>query len=535
MLVSPRYSPPSKALARSLIALGLLALSCAPQGDGPSVEAKVAAVSAAGTTDPGNLDLLFMLDNSPDTAVVQKKLASQISTFIDALANLPGGLPNIHVAVITSDLGAPGDSTASIGCTTAGDQGLFQLAPSCIKTTLTPTSATYLSNVGGAANYTGSLADLLTCILPLGESTCGFGHQLASIARALGADGAPAPAQNAGFLRPDAELAIVVLSPADDCSAPPTTTLYSLNGPNANLTNALGPITTFRCNRWGHLCIDPTGDPTKATQPPLIPPADAQGPSSAPTLNMTSCQSLEDDSLLTPVSTFIGGIKALKSDPDNQIVVGAIVAPPAPYAIAWLANNAKLVPEIEHSCGSGSDVNPTGQVSTDGTFGDPAVRISEWVQGFGANGVTTSICDGSYANGFGAIVGRIAAHLPGGGVTPTTSGTGDTGTTGGTGTGGAMPTGGTGAGGMRAGVDGGGGGGGTMASAAGGSGVGGTAPATGGREPAHPQLNGLTSGGCDVSAGRPSASGLVLLAALLVVVRLRQRLTRFSRRGGLPG
>ena len=530
MSVSPRSSPVSAVLARSLIALCLLVLSCAAAGGDPPVETNLAAVSAAGTAGPSNLDLLFLVDNSPDMTAMENKLAAQIPTFIDALAALPDGLPNLHVAVISSDLGAPGDSTASIGCTTAGDQGLFQLgAPSCTKTALTP-GATYLSNVGGAANYTGTLADLLTCIMPLGETSCGFGHQLGSIARALGADGAPAPAQNAGFLRQDAQLAIVVLSHADDCSAPPSTVLYS------NFPNSLGPLTNFRCNRWGHLCIDPTGDPTKHTQPPLVPPADVQGPSSAPTLSLTDCESLEEDALLTPVSTFVSGIKALKSDPDNQIVVGAIVAPPAPYTIAWLAHNADLEPQIEPSCVSGSDVSPAGQAAGDGSYGDPAVRISQWVQGFGGNGVTMSICDGSYANGFGAIVNRIAAHLQS--VTSPTSGTGGTfgsggttgvgggGTTGvggaGTGVGGAGTTGVGGAGTTTGAGDTGGGAGSTGINA---GGPGGYGPAgSGGTQGASkPPLNGLTNGGCDVVPGRPSVARLALLAAFLVVVGRRRR------------
>ena len=58
---------------------------------------------------------------------------------------------------------------------------------------------------------------------------------------------------------------------------------------------------------------------------------------------------------------------------------------------------------------------PRGQpATTDGSFGDPAVRISQWVQAFGGNGVTASICDGNYANAFNAIASRIGAHLPGG-------------------------------------------------------------------------------------------------------------------------
>ena len=214
MLVVPRSSPPAPtALARSLLALCLLAVSCAPLGGDLLVDTKVAAVGAAGTAGPGNLDVLLMIDDSPEMAPMQQKLTAQLPTFLTALESLPGGLPNIHIAVVSSDLGAPSDSAAAIGCTTTGDQGIFQSQPRGCAEMVLP-SATYISNVNGVVNYAGNIADVLSCITPLGESGCGFEHQLGSIARALGADGAPAPSQNAGFLRPDAELAIIVLSGA---------------------------------------------------------------------------------------------------------------------------------------------------------------------------------------------------------------------------------------------------------------------------------------------------------------------------------
>ena len=125
------------------------------------------------------------------------------------------------------------------------------------------------------------------------------------MARALGADGAPPPAQNVGFLRDDAELAIVLLTNEDDCSAPPDTTLYSLNGAQQNVANPLGPIANYRCNQFGHLCTDPTSAaPTALIAPPLKPPTDAQGTTTAPTLNLTNCESNDTSTgLLTPVAS----------------------------------------------------------------------------------------------------------------------------------------------------------------------------------------------------------------------------------------
>jgi hypothetical protein len=159
----------------------------------------------------GGVDILFMVDNSSSMTSMQQKLVAQIPAFLDRLQSATQPLTDFHIAVVSSDMGAPGDLTASIGCTLAGDDGVFQSQPrgDC-QATLAP-GATFISNVGGAANYTGALNDALACITPLGSNGCGFEQQLASVVRALGADGQTAPAANAGFLRQDAELAIFLL------------------------------------------------------------------------------------------------------------------------------------------------------------------------------------------------------------------------------------------------------------------------------------------------------------------------------------
>jgi len=437
---------------RLAIALALSATSCAQTKVDPPIEPATAAVTAAATS-PGKLDVLFMIDDSSSMTSMQQKLAAQIPAFVSVLQNLPTGLPSIHIAVVSSDMGAPGDSTFAIGCTAHGDQGEFQLgtagsasvdggagALGCPGASLN-SGATFISNVDGVANYTGDLSTLLSCMTALGDTGCGFENQLASISRALGADGLPAPSSNAGFLRPDAQLAIIVLSDEDDCSAPANTALYSLNGGQQNIANPLGPIANYRCNQFGHLCVDPAASgSTCLTEPPLKPPTDAQSTATGPTLDLTNCESDDSNGLVTSVRSFVNGIKALKADPDNQIVVGAIVAPPTPYTVAWLpaaggqnTTPGELWPVVEHSCGAagGDDVNPAATVTTsDGSFGDPAVRIAQWAQAFGANGVTAAICDSSYASAFNAIASRIGAHLPGGSASVTSSGAGGTGATG---------------------------------------------------------------------------------------------------------
>ncbi len=69
----------------------------------------------------------------------------------------------------------------------------------------------------------------------------------------------------------------------------------------------------------------------------------------------------------------------------------------------------ELWPQVEHSCGAagGDDVNPEATMNpTDGSFGDPGVRISQFVGSF-QDSVLASICDASYAKSMTAIATKL--------------------------------------------------------------------------------------------------------------------------------
>jgi hypothetical protein len=220
---SPAFSTAASAVAAGLSFLALGA--CAPRAPVEANELVTGAVAANATATARAVDILVMVDNSSSMTPMQQKMLAQIPTFIQSLRALPGGLPDVHIAVVSSDMGAPSDS--QIGCSQVGDNGNFFSQPqgTCTMTTLQP-GATFIADdaAGASKNFTvadpAGLASVFQCIALLGSNGCGFEHQLASVARALGADGSPAPAGNAGFLRPDAELAIVMLTNEDDCSAP---------------------------------------------------------------------------------------------------------------------------------------------------------------------------------------------------------------------------------------------------------------------------------------------------------------------------
>jgi hypothetical protein len=84
--------------------------------------------------------------------------------------------------------------------------------------------------------------------------------------------------------------------------------------------------------------------------------------------------------------------------------------------VAWLPESGgqstkpgELWPTIEHSCGAkgGDDVNPEATMNpTDGSFGDPGVRIAQFVNAF-PNSVLASICDATYRGSMTAIATKL--------------------------------------------------------------------------------------------------------------------------------
>jgi hypothetical protein len=347
-----------------------------------------------------SVDLLFLIDDSTSMAPLQQNLARNFPRFMQALEAAPGGLPDVHIAVASTDMGVQGEGTPSAigGCDGEGKAGAFQYSARgpCTATNL-QAGATFISNVGGVANYAGSLADTFACMAALGESGCGFEQPFAAMTRALGADGRSAPVPNQGFLRDDAYLGIVLITNEDDCSAVPGSRLFDVDS-DVTLTSELGPPSNFRCNEFGHLCDG-------------VPPVrDAPNNSTSDTVTYQSCVSSEQSGRLKTVAETAAQIRSLKSDPANQIAFAAIAAPAAPYTVRW--KNPPLSdtgpwPEISHSC-----------TTTDGGFGDPSIRVTELARQFGAHGLVASICDGEFASALQLIGQQMVALIDGGPGTP---------------------------------------------------------------------------------------------------------------------
>lgn len=337
-------------------------------------------------TPTRDLDILFVIDNSSSVRSLQVNLERNFPTFMAPFRALPGGLPNIHLAVVTTDMGA-GDGSIS-GCPrVGGDAGRFAYAArgSCTSTNL-DAGATYISHVDGVPNYGGNLEDVFTCIAAVGDVGCAIDQPLSSVARALGADGQPPPPENQGFLRAGAYLLIVVVTDEDDCSMPPGSGLFDTA--NSSLASPLGPVQHYRCNEFGHLC--------NGVRPPRLAPTG----SVSDTVTLPGCTSAEGAGMLTPVGTLVAQLRSLKAFPDQQLLVATIVGPRAPYTVQWRnppVPDTGPWPSISPSC-----------VSADGSVGLPAVRIADWVSAFGVNGRSYSVCDANFAPNLQDIAERVA-------------------------------------------------------------------------------------------------------------------------------
>jgi len=328
------------------------------------------AQAAAGKAPRGAVDILFMIDNSSSMAPLQQQLAAGFDAFMSIIDGLPGGTPDLHIGVVSSDMGVGDDSIASCNGQ-GGDRGSLNDVPrgACTQTNLDPhdhfIALRTEADGSRSANYTGStLSEVFGCIARLGETGCGFEQPFSSVKHAL--DPALAPPNNLGFLRREAFLAVIMITNEDDCSANPGVSLYDTSS-NLSITSPLGPLTNFRCNEFGHLCGG------------YHPPRTATGP-------LQGCESNEAEGYLESVSSFVAFLRGLKSDP-ARVFVASVAGPATPYQVhvrpPSFPDTADW-PEIGHSCST-----------VDGGFADPAVRLNQLTESLGPYGRFESICGDS--------------------------------------------------------------------------------------------------------------------------------------------
>ena len=349
------------------------ALACAACGEVESMTpVERQTVVELSATPNRDVDLLFVVDDSPSMLDKQINLTTNFPSFLDRLQAVQGGLPNLHVGVITTDMGTkasgsvlPAPAIGQIGqggCAGTGKGGALQVFNA-------PVTGKYLVDVeaGGGArtrNYTGPLADAFSAMAKAGAGGCGFEQPLAAMRAALDGNAA-----NTGFLRSEAMLGVVFLTDEDDCSARST----ELFGPE---TPVLGPLQSFRCTRFGVKCAVGGLTPDEMNQVGA----------------KSGCGASVGAALMDDVAPYRDFLRGLKRDP-KRIAVTGIVGPVEPYAVELRAPPGGGTPQLAlaHSC---TYAGPTG-----GEVADPGTRLKSLFDEFPDRSARTSICERDLSGG----------------------------------------------------------------------------------------------------------------------------------------
>lgn len=339
-------------------------------GSHPAADAGPTTVTKHITQD---LDLLFVIANDPEDE--QTVLAKDFTNLVAALDAFPGGRPNLHVGVVSTTIGLGTTQNFGPNCpsTAPSDDGLLQntaRVPGC-----TPPTGRYIADIAGpggtrTTNYAGTLDSTLSCIAQLGTAGCGFIEPLEAIKRAL--DGSRP--ENAGFLRPSADLAIVVLADEDDCSADPA--LYGLGSDS-------GPG-NFRCTLYGDACDQPISATAPATY--------------------TGCAP-RTGSYLRDSTYYLGFLATVKEL--SQVVVAVIAGDPSSTIQTQLVNQPFMAAlALQPSC---TFTNAMGQQSV----ALPALRLADFVGRFGERGLFRSVCQADYSGTVADIAALVARRIGG--------------------------------------------------------------------------------------------------------------------------
>lgn len=285
------------------------------------------------------LDLVIVVSNETST----EGLRMDFSTALPAMRMVLGELdtmPSMHVGVITPDMGTTTSSGAvapaigvlgSGGCAGAGADGRFE-------TEGLNAGATFLVEESGVTNASLPFNDALATLVRHSSGIgCGVQQSFTALRRSL-----TNPA-NGAFLRPDANLAVLLVADEDECSvAAPA----FLAGPFPSLVD-------FSCARAGLICDEDIETPGIKT----------------------NCRSNPSSTAIEDVGTYVDFLSSLKSD-RSQISVASIVGDPSPLTVNVTGGSWSM---------AGSCDVAAGQLNA-----FPGVRDAQLAMSFG--GVVESVC-----------------------------------------------------------------------------------------------------------------------------------------------
>jgi len=308
-----------------------------------------------------DVDILFLIDNSGSMAEEQTSLRANFGKFMDVLATIEGGLPNVHIGVTSSSMGTSagdGVGNAVFGCSGSGDDGN-------LTTTASVTGRFIIDEEAGGGttglrnrNYSGALGDAFSALADVGTGGCGIEQHLGAMKRAL------SNPSNAGFLRPSAKLAVIIIADEDDCSLAHKALFEGSTD---------GTAVNFRCTQDGIECD--SGNPD-LTVPGL----------------REDCHPAAAPSWVADVDAYVDFLEGLKPDYNDDVIVAGIVGDTEPFEITTDMNKTVLAPSCNYS----------------GQHAYPAVRTADFLAQF-SQSVRSTICNGDLSNALvqiGALLKR---------------------------------------------------------------------------------------------------------------------------------
>lgn len=197
-----------------------------------------------------DLDIVLVVDNSGTMGLAQARLGGAMDAFVARLDN--EGI-DYRIAVTTTDAGNPwcagngpeAGRFVSSSCRQRTQDFVFQgavqidvtneacldicphetipLTPTSTDLDPNPVSRPWIERINGTTNLPAGVtpAEALRCIVPQGISGCGFERTLESMRLAL-LRAVSDTEENYGFMRPDTDLLVVLVTDEVDCSHDPT-------------------------------------------------------------------------------------------------------------------------------------------------------------------------------------------------------------------------------------------------------------------------------------------------------------------------
>ncbi len=351
------------------------------------------------------VDILFVVDNSASMAPEQELLRAQLGALLKSMRSSTGALPDVHVGVVSTDVGAGAHPIAACDGPT-GDGGallvshcaqpevapyLVDAAPRGCVLSRRPDATCEAYDCGEGAcpegqlvtdpatgcprcrNFTGETLDsVFGCMVDLGTSGCGFEQPLESMRLALDANPV-----NHGFLRSGSVLVVLFVTDEDDCSARAGARIF--DPAQTDMASELGPLTSFRCFEQSVVCD--------------VNDRLAVGPRGA-------CRLREDEgSLLVPVAEYVSFLRGLR-DPGRLIV--AAVAGPWDGTGVVVTRDPNGHPMVQPVCGvqGGGPVVPGFRLSSFVSRLHPSGAQPPWTYG--------SLCE---AESFDRVLTQVGSRV----------------------------------------------------------------------------------------------------------------------------